>query len=130
MNKASYDGFVVKLPNSQGDLEEIGGLHASCVLTRLITAGAFVYTTEGGGVSVRLESKTRGPLQGYWSAYKRIGGKLHKTYIAAAFALDPYNLEEAAQRLLATAAEKLPNTHSSATSFLYPVNPKQGDPHE
>ncbi len=130
MNKAIYDGSVVKLPNSQGELEEIGGLHASQTLRRLLQVGAFVYTTEGGCVSVRLESKARGPLQGYWSAYKRGGGRLHKTYIAAAFALDPYNLEEAAQRLLALAEEKLPNSHSSAICLLCPAHPSQGDPHE
>jgi hypothetical protein len=130
MNKAIYDGFVVKLPNSQGELEEIGGLYASQTLRRLIQAGAFVYTTEGGCVSVRLESKARGPLQGYWSAYKRIGGRLHKTYIAAAFALDPYNLEEGAQRLLASAEEKLPNRQPPTTSVLCPAHLRQGDPHE
>ena len=130
MNKAIYDGSVVKLPNSQGEWEEIGGLCASQTLPRLLQAGAFVYTTEGGCVSVRLESKARGPLQGYWSAYKRIGGRLHKTYVAAAFALDPYNLEEAAQRLLASVEEKLPNSPSSALCILCPSQASQGDPHE
>lgn len=129
MNKAIYDGSVVKLSNSQGNLEEIGGLHASQTLSRLIKTGAFVYTTEAGSISVRLESKARGPLQGYWSAYKRIGGRLHKTYIAAAFALDPYNLEEAAQRLLSSAAEELPNSQPSIPCALCQPE-RQGDPHE
>ncbi len=130
MNKATYDGYVVKLPNTQGNLEEIGGLHTAQTLLRLITAGAFVYTTDAGDVSVRLERKARGPLLGYWSAYKRRGGKLHKTYIAAAFALDPYNLEAAAQRLFTSAAEELPNTRASASSLLCQQQPEQGDPHE
>lgn len=116
MNKAIYDGYVVKLPNSHGEMEEIGGLHAFGTVDRLVTAAAFVYTTEIGSVGVRLESKARGPLMGYWSAYKRIGGRLRKTYVAAAFALDPYNLEEAAQRLLASLGAE--------------PNPRQGDLHE
>jgi hypothetical protein len=125
MNKAIYDGYVVKLPNSQGDLEEIGGWDASGNLDRLVTAGAFVYITEAGRVSVRLESKSRGPLLGYWSAYKRIGGRLHKTYVAAVFALDPYNLEEAALRLLELAGEKLPNTRPPLCQIIL----GRGTPH-
>ena len=129
MNKAIYDGYVVKLPNSQGNLEEIGGLQDSQTLPRLVKAGAFVYTTEAGSISVRLESKARGPLLGYWSAYKRFGGRLHKTYIAAAFALDPYNLEEAAQRLLTSVTEELPNRQPSTPCLI--CSPKgQGGPHD
>ena len=126
MNKAIYDGYVVELPNSLGELEEIGELDASGTLDRLVTAGAFVYSTDTGCVSVRLESKARGPLLGYWSAYKRIGGRLHKTYVAATFALDPYNLDEAAQRLFELAGEKLPNTRPSLCQLIL----GQGDPHE
>lgn len=118
MNKAIYDGYVVKLPNSLGELEEIGELDASGTLDRLVTAGAFVYSTDTGCVSVRLESKARGPSLGYWSAYKRIGGRLHKTYVATVFALDAYNLEEAAQRLLTLTAEKLPNIRPSLCQII------------
>jgi hypothetical protein len=126
MNKAIYDGYCVKLPNSQGEMEEIGGLHAPGTLERLVTAGAFVYITEAGRVSVRLESKSRGPLFGYWSAYKRIGGRLRKTYVAAVFALDPYNVEEAALRLLGSAGEELPNTRPSLCQLIL----GRGDPYD
>jgi hypothetical protein len=130
MNKVIYDGYTVQLPNDLGGMEKIGGLHDPVTVSRLVAAGAFIYVTEAGNVSVRLESKARGPLQGYWSAYKRIGGKLHKTYIAASFALDPYNLEEASQRLLSSTGEELPNTCSLVSSFFSTCSSRQGDPHE
>lgn len=130
MNKPLYDGSVVKLPNSHGEMEHIEGLHSSRTLSRLVAVGAFVYATEAGCVSVRLESKARGPHRGYWSAYKRMGGTLHKTYVAAAFALDPYNLDDAALRLLASAAEKLPNKPSSQSPIPRRPCSDQGDPHE
>ncbi len=130
MSKVVYDGSTVQLPNGLGGMEQIGGLHDLATVCRLVTLGAFIYVTETGNVSVRLESKARGPLRGYWSAYKRIGGKLHKTYVAAAFALDPYNLEDASQRLLSSTGEKLPNTCSLVSNFFAFCASRQGDAHE
>lgn len=98
--KASYDGCRVKLPNAQGEMQDLGGLLCRGTLQALVGAKAFLYEGEGGVVSVRLERKERGSEVGYWMAYKRQGGKLRKTYICEAFALDPHNLDAAAQRLL------------------------------
>lgn len=98
--KAVYDGCHVQLPNSVGEMDDLGSLLSRCALRALVAAKAFVYEAEGGGVSVRLERKERGSETGYWMAYKRHGGKLRKTYICEAYALDPHNLDEAAQRLL------------------------------
>jgi hypothetical protein len=98
--KAIYDGYTVKLPNSTGQLEAIGGLALPGTLSRLVVHKAFLYVCEAGQISVRLEPKSRGSEVGYWIAYKRVEGKLRKTYICEAYALDPYNLEVAAFRLL------------------------------
>lgn len=98
--KAVYDGVGVKLPNAQGEMQDLGGLLCRGTLKALVGAKAFLYAGEGGVVSVRLERKERGSETGYWMAYKRQDGKLRKTYICEAYALDPHNLDEAAQRLL------------------------------
>lgn len=103
--KPVYDGRIVriprKLPNGTGDLEDVGGLSSSAVVSRLIELGAFVYVADSGQVNVRLETKRRGSEAVYWVAYKRHAGKLHKVYICEASALDPYNLDSAAVRLFA-----------------------------
>lgn len=99
--KPLYDGYTVKLPNSDGQIEDIGSLSSSVAVTRLVGVKAFLYEEEAGQISVRLERKGRGSEAGYWVAYKRRAGKLRKTYICEAYALDPHNLDAAAQRLLA-----------------------------
>src|SRR5438105_1218272 len=96
--KAVYDGYRVQLPNSANEMDDLGGLLSVRALEALVRTKAFVYEAEGGVVSVRLERKERGSEIGYWMAYKRQGGKLRKTYICEAYALDPHNLDEAAQR--------------------------------
>ena len=98
--KPLYDGYTVKLPNAAGEMEDLGSLHLSKSVDRLIAVRAFIYQAEEGPVSVRLEQKGRGSDVGYWVAYKRQGGKLRKTYICEAYALDPWNLDRAAKRLL------------------------------
>jgi hypothetical protein len=98
--KPLYDGYTVKLPNAQGQLEDIGSLTSSASVARLVGVKAFLYEAEAGQISVRLECKGRGSEAGYWVAYKRQAGKLRKTYICEAYALDPHNLDQAAQRLL------------------------------
>jgi len=98
--KAFYDGCRVQLPNSVGEMDDLGSLLSGSTLGALVAAKSFVYAAEAGAVSVRLERKERGSATGYWMAYKRQGGKLRKTYICEAYALDPHNLDEAAQRLL------------------------------
>lgn len=98
--KPLYDGYTVKLPNGAGQLEDIGSLSHSATVARLVDVKAFLYEEEGGQISVRLERKGRGSEVGYWVAYKRRAGKLRKTYICEAYALDPHQLDEAAQRLL------------------------------
>ena len=98
--KPLYDGYTVKLPNGTGGLEEIGDLHSFTCVSRLVEVKAFIYDEGTGQVSVRLERKGRGSEVGYWVAYKRHGGKLRKTYICEAYALDPYNVDDAARRLL------------------------------
>lgn len=98
--KPRYDGYTVKLPNASGEMEEIGCLTRPSSVERLIALGAFIYEEGGGEVSVRLERKGRGSDLGYWVAYKRTNGKLRKAYISEAYALDPYNLDTAARRLL------------------------------
>ena len=98
--KPVYDGYTVKLPNGASELEEIGDLHSFACVRRLVELKAFLYEEGTGTVSVRLERKRRGSETGYWVAYKRHAGKLHKTYICEAYALDPYNLDDAARRLL------------------------------
>jgi hypothetical protein len=77
-----------------GDLDDVP------VLDALIAAGSFLYKADAGVIHVRLERKVRGSTDGYWVAYKRLRGRLHKTYLCEASALDPYNLEAAARRLL------------------------------
>ena len=98
--KPTYDGHSVKLPNTSGEMEDIGSLHRAKSVDRLIAVKAFIYTEENGQISVRLERKHRGSNVGYWVAYKRCGGKLRKVYVSEAYALDPYNLDDAARRLL------------------------------
>jgi len=99
--KPLYDGYTVQFPNGAGQLEAIGDLHSGDGIARLVGAKAFLYADEAGPISVRLERKGRGSEVGYWVAYKRHAGRLHKAYICEAYALDPYNLDDAAQRLLA-----------------------------
>lgn len=98
--RASYDGYSVKLPNSAGEMQEAGSLLDHRIVVRLIACGALRYGEELGAISVRLERKARGSSDGYWVAYKRAGGRLHKTYVCEADALDPYNLDCAYQRLM------------------------------
>jgi hypothetical protein len=98
--KPTYDGHSVKLPNASGEMEDIGSLHRAKSVDLLIAVKAFIYVEENGQISVRLERKRRGSDVGYWVAYKRCGGKLRKAYVSEAYALDPYNLDEAARRLL------------------------------
>ena len=102
-NKPSYDGYTLKLPNSDGEMEDVGSLTAGPNLLRLLSLKAFVYEAETGRVSVRLERKARGSSQGYWVAYRRIRGKLQKRYICEAYALEPYVLDWAARCLLPNA---------------------------
>ena len=110
--KPLYDGYTVKLPNGDGQLEDIGSLSKSASVARLVGVKAFLYEEEAGQISVRLERKGRGSEAGYWVAYKRCAGKLRKTYICEAYALDPHNLDQAAQRLLAEGS-KPPKKHDS-----------------
>ncbi len=98
--KPLYDGYTVKLPNAAGEMEDIGDLHLPSSVDRLIAVKAFLYEDEGRQISVRLERKGRGSEVGYWVAYKRKYGRLRKTYLCEAYALDPYNLDMAARRLL------------------------------
>jgi len=98
--KPVYDGYTVKLPNVVGEMEDIGGLHLPSSVARLIAVKAFLYAEAGRQISVRLERKGRGSEVGYWVAYKRKCGRLCKTYVCEANALDPYNLDMAAKRLL------------------------------
>lgn len=98
--KPIYDGLCVKLPNRNGQLEEMGSLMQPSIVERLVALRAFLYEEEAGTISVRLERKGRGSEVGYWVGYKRREGKLRKTYISEAYALDPYNLDRAAKRLL------------------------------
>ena len=103
--KPVYDGHVLRVPRelpngATGDLEEVGGLSSAAVVSRLVALGAFVYEADAGRVNVRLERKKRGSETGYWFAYKRHAGKLHKMYVCEAFALDPHNLDAAAVRRL------------------------------
>ena len=97
--KPLYDGYTVKLPNASGEMEDIGGLQLPRSVERLIAAKAFLYEAEGCQISVRLERKRRGSEIGYWVAYKRWGGRLRKTYICEAYALHPWTLDSAAERL-------------------------------
>ena len=99
-NKPFYDGYTLKLPNSDGEIDDVGHLTAGRNLLRLVNLKAFVYEAEEGQVSVRLERKTRGSSLGYWVAYKRIRGKLQKRYVCEAYALEPYVLDRAACYLL------------------------------
>jgi hypothetical protein len=101
--KAIYDGYVVKLPNAMGELEEVGSLLSGKALAGLVGAKAFVYEAEEGRISVRLEPKQRGGSVGYWFAYKRGKGKLLKRYLCPAYALDPWLLDRVARRLLEAA---------------------------
>jgi len=98
--KPFYDGYTLKLPNSAGEMEDVGHLTARGNLMHLLQVKAFRYEAELGQVSVRLERKARGSSMGYWVAYKRIRGKLRKRYICEAYALDPYVLDRAACYLL------------------------------
>ena len=98
--KPVYDGYTVKLPNTATEMEDIGCLTLPRNVARLIALRAFIYQEEAGQISVRLERKTRGSALGYWVAYKRMAGKLRKTYVCEAEELDPYNLDDAALRLL------------------------------
>ena len=75
-------------------------MHLSATVDRLIAVKAFLYEDEGRQISVRLERKVRGSDVGYWVAYKRQSGRLRKTYICEAYALDPWNLDIAAKRLI------------------------------
>jgi hypothetical protein len=97
--KPVYDGCAVKLANAAGEMEDLGSLMLARNVSRLVAVKAFLYTQDAGQISVRLECKGRGSEAGYWVAYKRIAGKLRKAYICEAYALDPYNLDEAARRL-------------------------------
>lgn len=97
--KPICDGNTVWIPNERGEMEDIGPLTRFVNLKRLIELKAFIYE-EGGRISVRLESKQRGSANGYWVAYKRTGGTLHKTYVCQAELLDADSLHYAAQRLL------------------------------
>ena len=97
--KPLYDGYTVKLPNVSGEMEDIGCLLLASSVDRLVGEKAFVYADEAGNISVRLERKGRGSEEGYWVAYKRLEGRLRKTYICEAYAIDPYNLDRAARRL-------------------------------
>lgn len=110
--KPLYDGYTVKLPNGEGQLEDIGSLSRSASVARLVGVQGFTYEEEAGQISVRLERKGRGSKAGYWVAYKRHEGKLRKTYICEAYALEPHNLDQAAQRLL-TDAMKPSEKHDS-----------------
>ena len=98
--KAVYDGYSVKLPNSAGETEDLGGLFSVRAVSALVRVCAFVYLCEEGSMSVRLERKARGSSEGYWCAYKRLGGKLFKRYLCEAYALDPYILDTVARELL------------------------------
>jgi hypothetical protein len=98
--KAIYDGYTVKLPNASGEMEDVGSLLSGRAIVGLVEAKAFLYEAEEGRISVRLESKARGSLAGYWFAYKRLGGKLQKRYLCEAYALDPWLLDRVARRLL------------------------------
>ena len=98
--KPIYDGYTVKLPNGADQLEDIGCLHKYETVKRLIAVKTFIYVEDNGQISVRLERKTRGSEIGYWVAYRRHDGRLRKTYVCEAYALDPYNLFDAAKRLL------------------------------
>ena len=98
--KPIYDGRSIKLPNEADEMEDIGSLNNSRNVERLIAMKAFIYDDDGRQVSVRLERKRRGSEDGYWIAYKRAGGRLRKAYICEAMALDSWNLDTAAKRLL------------------------------
>lgn len=99
-NRPFYDGYTLKLPNGNGEMEEVGDLTSGRNLRRLISVGAFIYEAETGRISVRLERKARGSSAGYWFAYKRARGKLMKMYLCEAYALEPYLLDRVARRLL------------------------------
>jgi len=101
--KPHYDGWTVKLPNVHGGYEDIGDLNAPATVDRLVAVKTFVYEADAGPVSVRLERKRRGSEIGYWVAYKRHAGKLHKTYVCEAYALDAFNIDYAAVRLFRSA---------------------------
>jgi hypothetical protein len=98
--KAIYDGYTVKLPNSAGEMQDLGNLMSGRALAGLVRVKAFIYEAEEGRISVRLECKARGSSAGYWFAYKRLGGKLLKLYLCEAYALDPWLLDSVARRLL------------------------------
>jgi len=98
--RAVYDGYSVKLPNTAGETEVVGDLCEYRTVARLIALGAFRYEDDDGPISVRLERKDRGSAEGYWVAYKRSNRKLHKTYVCEAHVLDPYNLDMAYKRLM------------------------------
>jgi hypothetical protein len=98
--KALYDGYTVKLPNAEGEMEDLGPLLSGRAIAGLVGAKAFLYEAEEGRISVRLECKQRGSLAGYWFAYKRWRGKLLKLYLCEAYALDPWLLDSVARRLL------------------------------
>ena len=99
-NKPLYDGYTVKLPNTAGEMVDIGDLHLPSIVDRLVAVRAFIYEDAGRQISVRLERKGRGSEAGYWVGYKRQGGRLRKTYICEAYALHPWTLDSAAKRLL------------------------------
>ena len=98
--KPVYDGYTLKLPNAAGELEDVGCITCPSNAGRLVELKAFLYKDDEGLVSVRLERKQRGSTCGYWVAYKRRNGKLHKAYVCEAYLLDPYNLDIAAARVL------------------------------
>jgi hypothetical protein len=98
--KPYYDDYWVYLPTADGAFACAGDLDDGPVRDALIAAGSFLYKAENGVIHVRLERKVRGSADGYWVAYKRRSGRLHKTYLCEASALDPYNLYAAARRLL------------------------------
>lgn len=68
-------------------------------------AGAFMCVTDDHRFSVRLESKQRGPTRSYWTAYKRIDGKLRKTYVCGWWNLTEAALSEAEFRLFGPSYE-------------------------
>ncbi|MGH9419027.1 MAG: hypothetical protein ACRD3J_03570 [Thermoanaerobaculia bacterium] len=98
--KPTYDGYSVRLPNAQGEMENIGSLSLYENVAHLVELKSFIYAQEADRISVRLELKKRGSEFGYWVAYKRRKGRLHKTYVCEAYMLNPWNLDDAARRLL------------------------------
>lgn len=63
----------------------------------LQTAKSFRYTDSHGTFTARRETKQRGRY--YWTAYRRTGGVLRKTYLGKAETLTPARLVRAADWL-------------------------------